>query len=126
MAEQAKRNDHDLLLDRLFSAFGRKKVTKYAEIVGASGHVWTVVGQVRSDQIVAAFDCATPFAASVYGIHTKFADIRHREKHLHGVITVPQIDAFKEKQDHLKLLKQAANDVIEIESPEEEYRRAAA
>ena len=123
ISEQAKRNDKEILVQKLVSVFGRAKVDEEVDIVGASGHTWQIAGVVRDSRVI-AFDCATPAAPSIYSTHAKFADIRRLEDNTGGVITVPQMQAFK--SDYLSLLRQVANDVIEIDAPNASYEKIAA
>lgn len=122
ISEQSIKNDRDLLLDKLISAFGSKAVDKDFEFVGKSGHTWAVVGRVRASHDL-VFDTATPWHNSVVSVFAKFHDIKLVPDAPKGVVAVSNPESFG--SDYLSLLKQSA-EVIGIDEPEKRYQDLSA
>jgi hypothetical protein len=121
MAEQAERNDRELLFSRLVQVFGPEQVEKSFTISGSSGHQYKVAGRVKLSRGV-LFDTATPHFNSVSGAHTKFHDISLLSDAPKTVIAIAHPKKFA--PDLINLLQQSVADVIAIDDPEERYRSA--
>lgn len=122
---EARKKDADraMLLHRLDSVFGTRRVEKDVTIRGSSTVDWEVTARIQSDNIVSIFDYARPHKNSVSSAAAKFHDIARLDVPPRRIISVRDYAAMG---NFVGLLSQAAN-VIELEkTPDEVLRRLAA
>ncbi len=105
----ALRNEADIeahLYRRLVGLFGVEKVSKEADISGASSHRWRVSALVILEGKKLAFEAVSNHHSSVYSTATMFHDLSLLEDRPIGIAVVRDKRAMG---DYLSILSQAAN-----------------
>jgi hypothetical protein len=121
LAEKAKTDASDRLIERLESAFGRNEILHDKKVVGASNHEWEFTAAIQQDGHESLFEFATKHPNSIASVAMKMSDIAHLENAPRRIVMVhnkPELGTY------LSVLNRSA-DVIDEHIGVEQLRRLA-
>jgi len=122
LAERRYHFEDEELVERLIAVFGKPKVEKSVEIVGASNKLWTFSAAVQLRDHQTVFDLVKPLWQSVYPAAVKFRDISDLTDGPNRVAVLS--DRRGTEQTDVNLLSRSAH-IIEFAAKDDTYRRAA-
>ncbi len=122
-AERTESDAKEVLFARLSSIFGKKDVSKDAEVLGASNHAWKVSVLLSGQPRLGMFEPVSNSYVSVVGTTAKFYDFANLE---HPPLRIAVVKSRASIGDFFGVVSAASNRVIELSASNDQFKRLVA